>query len=140
VRGSGHSIQFMNWNYLGYRDRCLELWGIGYRDIEVYIDQRYHPLRLPRTEADQSGSSTASDPAGSQSPIRECIPNSPYPERHQGDGVQSAKQKSRRKPEGSEQGAKASSQQNRGRIIGTRLFSILKPKLRVSPEILSLSP
>ena len=61
VRRSAHGIHFMNYSYVLYRDRSLELWGIRYQDIEVYVDQGYNPLRLPRVEADQSGGSPASD-------------------------------------------------------------------------------
>ena len=65
-------MHFMNYSYVLYRDRCLELWGIRYQDIEVYVDQGYNILRLPRVEADQSGGSPASDPAGFEGTQREC--------------------------------------------------------------------
>ena len=52
VSRSAHGIHFLDKSYELYRDRCLELWGIRYEDIEVYIDQSYNPLRLPRVEAD----------------------------------------------------------------------------------------
>jgi hypothetical protein len=57
VSRSAHGIQFMNRDYAAYRDRCLDLWGIRYIDIEVQIDPGYHPLRLPRITTNQSRSS-----------------------------------------------------------------------------------
>ena len=61
VGGSAHSIHFMNRGYKQYRDRCLEIWGLRYEDIEVRIDQGYHPLRLPRAKAKQPSSSQTGD-------------------------------------------------------------------------------
>jgi len=52
VSRSAHGIHFLDKSYELYRDRCLELWGIRYEDIEVYIDRSYNPLRLPRVETD----------------------------------------------------------------------------------------
>jgi len=66
VRRPAHGIHFLGKSYELYRDRCLELWGIRYQDIEVYIDQRYNPFRLSRV-TDKSGGSQASNPAGIES-------------------------------------------------------------------------
>ena len=72
VRRSAHGIQYLEQSYEMYRNRCLELWGIRYQDIEVHIDQRYNPIRLPIVEGDQSGGSKASNPASIEDAQGEC--------------------------------------------------------------------
>ena len=85
---SAHGIHFLDKSYELYRDRCLELWGIRYQDIEVYIDQSYNPLRLPRVEADQSRGSKASDPASIEGTQRERDNDLKDPECQPGDSLQ----------------------------------------------------
>ena len=92
VRRPAHGIHFLDRSYELYRDRCLELWGIRYQDIEVYIDQNYNPLRLPGVEADKSGGSQAGDPAGVEGTQGECGNGSQDPECEQGDDLQSNSQ------------------------------------------------
>jgi len=59
VKGSAHSIQFMNKTYEIYRDKCLELVGIKYNQLETYRNERYHPFRLSRVAQHQPTSSQA---------------------------------------------------------------------------------
>ena len=63
--GSAHGIQFMNKNYVGYRDKCLELGGIQYQHLERYWHANYNPFGLQRITVDQSQGSQASDTANS---------------------------------------------------------------------------
>ena len=44
MRGSAHGIQFMNKNYVGYRDKCLKLGGIQYQHLERYWHANYNPF------------------------------------------------------------------------------------------------
>jgi hypothetical protein len=46
VRRPAHGIYFLENSYVLYGDRCLELSGIKYQDIEVNIDQGYKHVRL----------------------------------------------------------------------------------------------
>ena len=87
--GSAHSIHFMNRGYKQYRDRCLEIWGLRYEDIEVQIDQSYNPRRLPRVEANQSEGSKVSDIAGTEGPKGQCDSDSKDLEYQQGNDLQS---------------------------------------------------
>ena len=89
VSRSAHGIHFLDKSYELYRDRCLELWGIRYQDIEVYIDQNYNPLRLPGVEADKSGGSQASDLTGIEGAQEECDSYSQDCECEPGDDLQS---------------------------------------------------
>ncbi len=88
MRRPAHGIHFLGKSYELYRDRCLELWGIRYQDLEVYIDQSYNPFRLSRVETDKSGGSQASNPAGIESTQGECDSRSQDPECQQGDDLQ----------------------------------------------------
>lgn len=69
----------------------IDVWsygGIRYQDIEVYIDQSYNPLRLPRVEADQSRGSKAGDPASIEGTQRERDNDLKDPECQPGDSLQ----------------------------------------------------
>ena len=66
VRGSAHGIQFMNRGYEKYRDKCLELGGQEYNQLETFRDEKYHPFRLSRVAKHQSESSQAGHIADSE--------------------------------------------------------------------------
>ena len=76
MRGSAHGIQFMNRGYENYRDKCLELVGIEYNQLESYRHERYNPFRLSRVAHHQPKSSPASHTVDTQREQRKSESNS----------------------------------------------------------------
>jgi hypothetical protein len=61
----------MNRGYEIYRDKCLELVGKKYNQLETYRDERYNPFRLSRVAHHQPKSSPAGHLADTESEQRE---------------------------------------------------------------------
>ena len=52
MRGQAYGIHFLEKSFVLYGDRCLELSGMKYQDIEEYVDQGYKQFRLSGMEID----------------------------------------------------------------------------------------